>query len=261
MANQLENSDLVIQLPWAVPQQPLVQTASVVENSNRKMELDLNHSTDTTAISSFGLSVLIAVILGLFATWLAYWYGRRSFDLTKQSFDSLIEQIKSSENVTLKTNSELMSTQQVQKEYELKFLRKQADRSDFRKKSFEYIHIAKLLMKFLVIKINNIEDSTWDYLIKQHKSTFYDEFQSRVEPDFEKLGAISLELFMILNIKSVNHYKFSKMIEDINRNILSILNTLDSKIETTKNVKSMSNQINELLILMTEIIHSDEALN
>src|SRR5690606_40777093 len=67
------SSDLnavMIQLPWTVPQQPFDQTASVVENPNRKMELDLNHSTDTTAISPFTLSVIIALILGSFATWL-----------------------------------------------------------------------------------------------------------------------------------------------------------------------------------------------
>lgn len=96
LVSQQENSDLVIQLPWTVPQQPLVQTASVVENPSRKMELDLNHSTDTTAISSFVLSMIIALILGGFATWLAYWFGVRSFVLTKRSFDVVLEQIVSS---------------------------------------------------------------------------------------------------------------------------------------------------------------------
>lgn len=93
---QENNNEAMIQLPWTVPQQPLVQTASVVENPSRKMELDLNHSTDTTAIWSFIIAMVIAFILGVSATIIAIWYGRKSFDLTKQSFDVVLEQIVSS---------------------------------------------------------------------------------------------------------------------------------------------------------------------
>jgi len=61
------NNEVMIQLPWTVPQQPLVQTTSMVENPNKKMELNLTHSTDTTAISSFALSVIIALIFRKFS--------------------------------------------------------------------------------------------------------------------------------------------------------------------------------------------------
>lgn len=93
MAEQDSNS-IGIQLPWTVPQQPSVQT--IVLQQPAKTHLELNASTDKTAISSFALSVIIALILGCLATWLAYWYGRKSFDLTKQSFDVVLEQIISS---------------------------------------------------------------------------------------------------------------------------------------------------------------------
>ncbi|MCO8070792.1 hypothetical protein NI470_00685 [Acinetobacter lwoffii] len=66
MAEQ-NNNEVMIQLPWTVPQQPLVQTTSMVENPNKKMELNLTHSTDTTAISSFALSVIIALIFRKFS--------------------------------------------------------------------------------------------------------------------------------------------------------------------------------------------------
>lgn len=81
----------MIQLPWTVPQQPNVQM--IVVQQPAKTHMELNASTDKTAISSFALSVIFALILGGFATWLAYWYGRKSFDLTKQSFDAVIHQI------------------------------------------------------------------------------------------------------------------------------------------------------------------------
>jgi len=61
------NNEVMIQLPWTVPQQPLVQTTSMVENPNKKMELNLTHSTDTTAISSLALSVIIALIFRKFS--------------------------------------------------------------------------------------------------------------------------------------------------------------------------------------------------
>lgn len=89
--------EVMIQLPWTLPSQPNVQTLVAYESNQTKVPLDLNiSSTDTTAISSFAISMVIAVILGGLATWLAFWYGKKSFDLTKQSFDVVIAQINAS---------------------------------------------------------------------------------------------------------------------------------------------------------------------
>ena len=99
----------MIQLPWAVPQQPLVQTTSILENLNKKMELNLTHSTDTTAIWSFIIAMIVAIILGISATFIAIWYGRKSFDLTKQSVDALVKQIESSEKIIQDSNQSLIA--------------------------------------------------------------------------------------------------------------------------------------------------------
>ena len=94
MAEEKDN-EMMIQLPWIVPQQPLVKTEISAEINQQKIPLDLNvTSTDTTAISSFTLSVIIALILGGFATWLAYWYGCKSFQLTELSFKVVSEDIR-----------------------------------------------------------------------------------------------------------------------------------------------------------------------
>lgn len=86
--------------------------ALVLQQPNgQKVYLDLTHSTDTTAIWSFGVAMVIAIGLGSLATWLAYWYGKRSFDLTKQSFAITIEQIKSSERIMMKSNQALIKSQ------------------------------------------------------------------------------------------------------------------------------------------------------
>lgn len=59
------------------------QALILQQPNGQKVYLDLNHSTDTTAIWSFIVAMVIALVLGGLATFLAYWYGKRSFDLTK----------------------------------------------------------------------------------------------------------------------------------------------------------------------------------
>ena len=91
----------------------LENTQSVVlqQADGKKIYLDLNVSTDTTAIWSFWLAMIIALILGTSATIIAVWYGRKSFNLTKQSFDAVIRQIESSEIINLETNRLLINSQ------------------------------------------------------------------------------------------------------------------------------------------------------
>lgn len=102
MAEQNKNEG-VIQLPWTVPQQ-LYYAEIQVDPSTQKIPLDLNvSSTDTTAISSFALSVIIALILSGFATWLAYEFAKKSFDLTKQSFDALKLEIESKKDFEIES--------------------------------------------------------------------------------------------------------------------------------------------------------------
>lgn len=109
MAEHDSNNQVIVQLPWAVPQQPNVQT--IVLQQPARTHMELNASTDKTAISSFALSVVIALLLGGLATWLAYWYGRKSFKLTEMSFKTVIQQIQASEQSALSLNSKLFEQQ------------------------------------------------------------------------------------------------------------------------------------------------------
>ena len=74
------------------------------------------------------------------------------------------------------TNQELIKSQESQKKFELSFQRKEADRAEFRKLSFEYISTVKLTLKFLLIKLSNIEDESWAYLVLR----FSNEVQQRL---------------------------------------------------------------------------------
>lgn len=112
-------------------QTALENQAIVLQQPNgEKIYLDLNVSTDTTAIKSFeksaDMSIAafdyatgIAVFLALCATGLAYWFGVRSFILTKQSFDAVIRQIESSEISISKSNKELIENQENLKKIDL----------------------------------------------------------------------------------------------------------------------------------------------
>ena len=126
-----DSNDIVIQLPWTVPQQPSVQT--IVFQQPAKTHMELNASTDKTAILSFALSVVIALALGGLATWLAYWYGRKSFDLTKQSFDAVIKQIESSERLMMESNSNLIENQYKQLLMKNKIDGFNKDRNEFKR--------------------------------------------------------------------------------------------------------------------------------
>ena len=117
--------------------------ALVLQQPNgQKVYLDLTHSTDTTAIWSFGVAMVIAIGLGSLATWLAYWYGKRSFDLTRQSFDTVIAQIKSSEKIMLESNKLLIISQSELKIRELKISNSFNELSKFREIVSEYYYWA-----------------------------------------------------------------------------------------------------------------------
>ena len=87
------------------------QTVVLQQTDGKKIYLDLNVSTDTTAIWSFWLAMIIALILGALATLIAVWYGRKSFKLTEMSFNTVVEQIKATEQSAFDLNSRLFNQQ------------------------------------------------------------------------------------------------------------------------------------------------------
>ncbi len=112
------NNEVMIQLPWTVPQQPLVTTQISVDPKNPTIPLEIQHSTDTTAISSFALSVIIALILGCLATWLAYWYGQKSFKLTEKTFKIVSEDIKQAAESHRDVSKNILDSQKAIKDIE-----------------------------------------------------------------------------------------------------------------------------------------------
>ena len=121
------------------------QTVVLQQTDGKKIYLDLNVSTDTTAIESFKQASLVsekafekstdisnasfdyatgvAVCLAMSATLLAYLFGARSFKLTEMSFKVVSSDIKESAQTHLLTSQLMMENQikvlKVQKRNEL----------------------------------------------------------------------------------------------------------------------------------------------
>ncbi len=114
------------------------QALVLEQPKDQKVYLDLQHSTDTTAIWSFVIAMVVAFILGISATIIAIWYGRKSFELTKQSFDALVKQIESSEKVTLDSSKELITGQSQNLLNQLRITNRFKELCDFREIAAEY---------------------------------------------------------------------------------------------------------------------------
>ncbi|KAB1852276.1 hypothetical protein F4W09_14855 [Acinetobacter tandoii] len=85
-------------------------------------------STDTTAIYSFALAAFMGVILALIGVFLAWWYGKKSFDLTSKSFEITVQQILTSIDAardntekTFQMNLDLIQSQREIQHKELNF--------------------------------------------------------------------------------------------------------------------------------------------
>lgn len=243
-----ENQDAFIQLPWAVPQQS-VQTLVIQQPTKTHMEL--NASTDKTAISSFALSVVIALILGGLATWLAYWYGRKSFDLTRHSFDAVVKQIESSVLITLKSNQYLIDAQNITKIKELRILQKTAEIDKFRDIVAEFFTQVRAVEYFYHQSHGYSGNSIF---IARDKSRFKESL--RIHKEF--LNQISSKVWTYLNPLDDTHQRVHLEILELNKTAMGMLeNETNSQIhhEISQIYIQQSTRLNTnlRLILLSEI--------
>lgn len=120
-------------------QEQQTQTMVLQQPKDQKVYLDVQHSTDTTAIWSFIIAMVVAFILGVSATIIAIWYGRKSFKLTEMSFKTVVEQIKASEQSALDLNTKLFNQQLILQDREQKALLQTQWIENFRPLAQSYI--------------------------------------------------------------------------------------------------------------------------
>lgn len=180
----------------------------LTQADDQKIFLDLNVSTDTTAIKSFEkgaeLSIAsfdyatgIAVFLALCATGLAYWYGKKSFRLTEMSFKTVMEQIKSSEKLMLESNKQLIKEQNLILISQLKISNKFKELSDFREFVANYYYWG---MKVNNESISNIHEY---YLLNCDDKRIKLKESVRIRVD--ELNALISKLMVYLDYEKEKH--------------------------------------------------------
>lgn len=181
------------------------QTVVLQQADGKKIYLDLNVSTDTTAISSFALSVMIALILGSLATWLAYWFGRKSFKLTEMSFKVVSEDIKQAAQTNRETTIELINNQREIAELEIKYKEKSEELDRLIKRGGGVI----IFQNKLIIEL---------YKLATRKNKI---FEQDIETIVSRLNELNIEilseyhLFLLLMSADSKEYSRIKILGDL----------------------------------------------
>ncbi|WP_216937116.1 MULTISPECIES: hypothetical protein [unclassified Acinetobacter] len=110
-----------------------------------------------TAIWSFVIAMVVAFILGISATIITIWYGRKSFKLTEMSFKIVIEQIKVSEQSAIDLNSKLFDQQKILQNNELQYAYKTSEIEKIRIIITDYLTCLIEFNSSITMKINVLD--------------------------------------------------------------------------------------------------------
>ncbi|MHA5057315.1 hypothetical protein ACX2CK_11140 [Acinetobacter schindleri] len=185
------------------------QAVVLEQPKDQKVYLDVQHSTDTTAIWSFVIAMVVAFILGISATIIAIWYGRKSFDLTKQSFDSLVKQIESSEKITVASNNGLAQSQADSKLTELRFLYKSSEIQNLRKMIADYFATVVALNTHMVFKVSFLKDNK--FLNDNDENKYIHELFDEIKRYANEIFTFSFQIDLMLDMDNSNEEKKLEM--------------------------------------------------
>lgn len=189
------------------------------------MYLDVQYSTDTTAIWSFVIAMVVAFILGVSATIIAIWYGRKSFDLTKQSFDSLVKQIESSEKITVASNNGLAQSQADSKLTELRFLYKSSEIQNLRKMIADYFATVVALNTHMVFKVSFLKDNK--FLNDNDENKYIHELFDEIKRYANEIFTFSFQIDLMLDMDNSNEEKkIGNELNNLNKALNKIIGNL-----------------------------------
>lgn len=201
------------------------QALVLEQPKDQKVYLDLQHSTDTTAIWSFAIAMVIAFILGISATIIAIWYGRKSFDLTKQSFDSLVKQIESSEKITIASNNGLAQSQADSKLTELRFLYKSSEIQNLRKMIADYFATVVALNTHMVFKVSFLKDNK--FLNDNDENKYIHELFDEIKRYANEIFTFSFQIDLMLDMDNSNEEKkIGNELNNLNKALNKIIGNL-----------------------------------
>ena len=201
------------------------QAVVLEQPKDQKVYLDVQHSTDTTAIWSFVIAMVVAFILGISATIIAIWYGRKSFDLTKQSFDSLVKQIESSEKITVASNNGLAQSQADSKLTELRFLYKSSEIQNLRKMIADYFATVVALNTHMVFKVSFLKDNK--FLNDNDKNKYIHELFDEIKRYANEIFTFSFQIDLMLDMDNSNEEKkIGNELNNLNKALNKIIGNL-----------------------------------
>lgn len=275
------------------------QTVVLQQTDGKKIYLDLNVSTDTTAIKSFEKSADIsnasfdyatgiAVFLALCATGLAYWFGARSFILTKQSFeavmsqinlskieaqnnkDILIEQIKVASQNTENSNMALMKNQtnlqikEIEANTQLKKIEIKAQLK------LEHLTILRKELGLVIIIVEESQQEIYELSASFFESygnnqtinnTFDEKYMKAFEKLKEKIFFVKKskeKLLLLLEDSNDEHIKIKKLINAIVCYLMGLFDKLlRNKIINKNDKKRIDVVLNQLRIQSNRLLSSE----
>ena len=224
--------------------------ALVLQQPNgQKVYLDLTHSTDTTAIWSFGVAMVIAIGLGSLATWLAYCYGKRSFDLTTQSFEAVIKQIQSSERINSEMNKMLIDAQHSLKIKELKIIYRGQEINKLREIVAEYINVSAMI--HYIYNLNHCLINPERYLYVHIQGTYENSLHIKLLTKVEELHISIARTKLYLDITDNTHMTVLKFLDSI---ILETVFMVAGDYEEIK-FNNIANSYKEKLKRITDLLN------
>lgn len=225
MANQLENSDLIIQLPWTVPQQENNQAVILQQPNDQKLFLDIQHSTDWVVATSIFVSGMISFIGFLITIY-----------VVRKSTESQIE-----------SNQELMRSQERLKQTEAEM--------DFRKRWISDVTIVLSNLQISVHKFDRAYNNFKLKVIKEKLKLTDLQIDDLYDTQNQILPA-RYELRSLLSINQINmlNDSLSKLII-ISGTLIQQLPSLKSELEKPMRERSESlEDIQQLRTLMDDIV-------
>ena len=134
------NQDVMIQLPWTVPQQPVIAYIQV-DPETQKIPLDLSHSTDWIAVGAIFLTIL--------------------------SFGITVYIVRLSTKAQIESNKDLISSQNLKLLKEIEWEKESQWLSSFKVISASYIStITKILYQSEILE-KNFLDETYENKINE----------------------------------------------------------------------------------------------
>ncbi|MQW91782.1 hypothetical protein GFH30_08915 [Acinetobacter wanghuae] len=179
MAEQ-NNNEVMIQLPWIVPQQPLVTTQIQVDPETKKIPLDLN-------VSSTDWGVVVSVIASAFISFIGFLI---TIYIVKKSTEAQIE-----------SNTKLIEVQSKLKIDELNIIYKHKKTEELRGLISDVSSKALLFLSQIKFNIqdNNLESYTFNSIEEYHLlQDSIARLIAYIRPGVDRDESIRIELFELL---------------------------------------------------------------